>query len=89
MESAFPEVGISEVRSLWSDVIVWLAREKRLMMPDPAWHGQHGRAAICAYATPSCFMARDFPGYCCVGINMPGDAFTHLTNPSLRYAGTI
>jgi len=81
LEGSLPEVAISKAHSFWLDVFMRLAREKRLRMPDLGWHGQHRRADLCGYATPSCFVARAFPGYCCLLINMPGDAFPRLTDP--------
>jgi len=71
------------------DVFVRVVRDKLLRMHDLGWHAQHRRAALCGYATPSCFVAGAFPDYCCMGINMPGDTFTHLTDPRLRQAVTI
>jgi hypothetical protein len=65
VEGAFPEAEISKAHSFWPDVLVRLAREKRLRMTDIAWHVQHSRATLCGYVTPSCFVAGAFPGYCC------------------------
>jgi len=66
-----------------------LAKDKFVRMPNLEWHSQHKGAALCGYGAPSCFVARAFPDYCRMGINMPGDAFTHLTDPRLRQARTI
>jgi hypothetical protein len=66
VESAFPRVEVDEVFSFWWDVIVRPASEKHLRMHDLGWHGQHRKATVCGYATPSYFVARSFAGYCYV-----------------------
>jgi len=66
VEGALPEVAIAKAYSFWLGVLVRLSREKRPRMTDLGWHGQHRRAALCGYATPSCFIAGAFPGCFCV-----------------------
>ena len=63
MEGAFPEAVISEVLSLWPDVLVRLAVEKCLGTTELGWYSQHERAILCGYATLSCFVAGPCPGY--------------------------
>jgi hypothetical protein len=88
VEGAFSEAAISKAHSFWLDVLVRLPGEKRLRMTDLGWHGQHRRANLCGYVTPSCFIAGAFPGYFYLA-STPGDAFPHLTDPRQRLAGTI
>ena len=63
MEGVFPEARIFKVPYFWPSVVVRLAGEKRLRMTDLGWYGQHRRATLCGYATPSCFVAGPCPGY--------------------------
>jgi hypothetical protein len=84
LERAFSEVEISQAYSFGLDVPVRLVREKRLGTTDVGCHAQHRRAALYPHGTSSCFVARAFPGHCCVGINMPGDAWRDLLDPKLR-----
>ncbi len=65
------------------------ARGKLVRMYNVGWYGQHRSTALCGYTTPSCFVAGAFSNYCYVGINIPSDAFSHLTDPRLRQAVTI
>jgi hypothetical protein len=82
-EGAFPEVEISQGDSFGLDVPVRPIRGKPLGMTNSGWHAQHRRAAVYVYGTSSCFMARTFPGHCCVGIKMLGDAWRDLLDPKL------
>ena len=61
MEGALPAVGISQVRLFWSDVLVRLAREKRLRMTDLEWHAQHRRAKSMCLCHPILIFSRVFP----------------------------
>jgi hypothetical protein len=87
VEGAFPEAGISKAHSFWLDVF-GLAREKRLKMTDLGWHGQHRRATLCGYDTPSFFVAGAFPSYFYLA-STSSEAFSHLLNPRPRLAETI
>jgi hypothetical protein len=80
---------IPKILSFQLDVLVRLAREEFLGMTDPGWHAQHRKAALCGYATPSCFVAGTFLGYYYVGISMLGDAFRDLLHPRLRTLVTM
>jgi hypothetical protein len=88
VEGAFSEAAISKAHLFWLDVLVRLAREKRLRMTDLGWHGQHSRANLCGYGTPSCFIAGAFPGYFYSASTL-GNTFPDLLNPGPRLAGTI
>jgi len=66
------------------EVPVRVTREKLLAMTEPGWHTQHRGASLCSYATSFCFVAGNFIGYFCVGINILSDAFHDLLYPRLK-----
>ena len=55
-----------------------------LGMIETGWRAQRRGVTLCSDATPSCFVAGNFPGYCYVSINILSDAFRELFHPMLR-----
>ncbi len=83
LEGAFPEAEISKTHSFWRDVLVRSTGQQPLGTTDLGCHTQQKTAALYPHGTLSCFVARAFPGYCCVGINMLSDALRDLIDPKL------